>query len=449
VIALNATHDPALRSWLASANQLDTDFPIQNLPFGLFRPRGQAGAGRCCVAIGDQVLDLSLVAQGLSGLAEATAPACRAPLLNPLMACEAAALSALRAQLSAWLSEAADAATVDTLRAALSPMTDVELLLPWQVAGYTDFFASIHHATNAGRLFRPDQPLLPNYKHVPIAYNGRANSVRVSGEAVIRPNGQGRPLSPDAMPSFGPAQRLDHEVELGLVVGRGSRSGEPIAVADAWRHVFGFCLLNDWSARDIQFWEYQPLGPFLAKSFATSVSPWIVTAEALAPFRTPAAARDAGDPVALPYLSDAQDQAGGALGLTIEASLSSQAMRAAGRAPLHLSRSDAATLYWTFAQMLSHHTSNGCALDTGDLLGSGTISGADDSAMGSLMEISAGGSRPLALPGGEQRTFLQDGDEVALSGHCVKAGHRRIGFGECKAVLLPARAVPFSPSGPA
>ena len=436
---LNATHDPALRSWVPSANRVDVDFPLQNLPFGVFRPKGQAGRGRCCVAIGDQVLDLSQVALRLSGTAQAAAAACQAPLLNPLMACEAAALSALRAQLSAGLSESADAATVHALRAALLPMAEVDLLLPWQVAGYTDFFASIHHATNAGRLFRPDQPLLPNYKHVPIAYNGRANSVRVSGEPVIRPNGQGRPASPEGMPTFGPAQRLDHEVELGLVVGRGSRIGEPIPVADAWQHVFGFCLLNDWSARDIQVWEYQPLGPFLAKSFATSVSPWIVTAEALAPFRTPAAARDANDPLALPYLRDARDQASGGLALTIEASLSSQTMRAAGHAPLRLSRSDAATLYWTFAQMVCHHTSNGGALDTGDLLGSGTISGADDSALGSLLEISAGGSRPLLLPGGEQRVFLQDGDEIALSGHCEKTGHRRIGFGECRALLLPAR----------
>ncbi len=439
MIALNATHDPALRSWVTTANETETDFPIQNLPFGVFRIRGQAEAGRCCVAIGDQVVDLSRLSTQLSGLAQATAGACRAPVLNPLMALDPLAVSALRAQLSAWLSEAADPATRQSVREALLPMADVELLLPWQVSGYTDFFASIHHASNAGRLFRPDQPLLPNYKYVPIAYNGRANSIRVSGEPVTRPNGQVRPVTPDATPQFGPSQRLDHEVELGLVIGRGSHSGEPVVIGRAWDHVFGFCLLNDWSARDIQAWEYQPLGPFLAKSFATSVSPWIVTAEALAPFRTAAASRESADPAPLPYLLNPQDQANGGLGLTIEACLSSQRMRDAGSPPLRLSRSDAATLYWTFAQMVTHHSSNGCALDTGDLLGSGTISGADETALGSLLEITVGGSRPLTLPNGEERLFLQDGDEICLTGYCEKAGHRRIGFGECRATLQAHR----------
>lgn len=437
-MALNATHDPALRSWVTTANPAETDFPVQNLPFGVFRVRGQTGIGRCCVAIGDQVVDLSRLAARLTGLARETADACQAPVLNTLMACDPRAVSALRAQLSAWLSDASDPTARHAVQEALLPMAEVELLLPWRVGGYTDFFASIHHASNAGRLFRPDQPLLPNYKHVPIAYNGRANSVRVSGVPVTRPCEQSRPTMPSAPPHFGPSQRLDHEVELGLVIGRGSRSGEPVPIGQAWDHVFGFCLLNDWSARDIQAWEYQPLGPFLAKSFATSVSPWIVTAEALAPFRTAVAVRGADDPLPLPYLQHPQDQAHGGLSLSIEASLSSQRMRAAGVPPLRLSRSDAATLYWTFAQMVAHHSSNGCAFDTGDLLGSGTISGSDESALGSLLEITAGGSRPLTLPSGEERVFLQDGDEISLSGCCEKAGHRRIGFGECRATLQPA-----------
>ncbi|EWS63813.1 3-oxoacyl-[acyl-carrier-protein] reductase FabG [Hydrogenophaga sp. T4] len=258
VMALNATHDPALRSWVTTANPAETDFPVQNLPFGVFRVRGQTGIGRCCVAIGDQVVDLSRLAARLTGLARETADACQAPVLNTLMACDPRAVSALRAQLSAWLSDASDPTARHAVQEALLPMAEVELLLPWRVGGYTDFFASIHHASNAGRLFRPDQPLLPNYKHVPIAYNGRANSVRVSGVPVTRPCGQSRPTMPSAPPHFGPSQRLDHEVELGLVIGRGSRSGEPVPIGQAWDHVFGFCLLNDWSARDIQAWEYQP-----------------------------------------------------------------------------------------------------------------------------------------------------------------------------------------------
>jgi fumarylacetoacetase len=435
VTRLNATHDPALRSWISSANAAHGDFPIQNLPFGAFRRRGSADAARCGVAIGDRIVDVARIAELFTGAAQAAARACGAHVLNDLMALGPQAASALRAQLSRLLAEGAEFHLRRSLEAALLAQADAELLLPVRIAGYTDFFASIHHATNAGRLFRPDQPLLPNYKHIPIAYNGRANSIRPSGVPVLRPRGQQRPATPDAAPAFAPSTRLDHEAELGLVIGPGTQAGVP--VARAWDHIFGFCLLNDWSARDLQAWEYQPLGPFLSKSFATSVSPWIVTSEALAPFRTAAFKRPAGDPAPLPYLSDPEDQNEGGLGICIDAHLSTPRMRERGLAPHRLSRSNAATLYWTFAQMVAHHTSNGSALDTGDLLGSGTISGADDGSLGSLLEITAGGARPLLLPSGEERRFLQDGDEICLSGFCERPGRVRIGFGECRATVLP------------
>jgi fumarylacetoacetase len=438
VSALNATHDAGLRSWVESANAPGTDFPIQNLPFGVFLPvHAPHQAARCGVAIGERVVDVHRLAALFTGEAATAARACGAAALNDLMALGPKAASALRAQLSGLLAQDATS-TRGRVQEALLPMESVALQLPVRIAGYTDFFASVHHATNAGRLFRPDQPLLPNYKHVPIAYNGRANSIRPGGVPVTRPHGQQRPALPGDAPVFGPSQRLDHEVELGVLVGRATQPGLPVPVGGAWDHIFGFCLLNDWSARDIQSWEYQPLGPFLAKSFATSVSPWIVTAEALAPFRTAAAPRPAGDPPALPYLSDAGDQASGALRIHLDAHLSTLQMRRQGLPAHRLSRSDSATLYWTVAQMVAHHTSNGCALDTGDLLGSGTISGDDDSALGSLLEITANGTRTLALPSGEQRGFLLDGDEVCLSGFCEKPGYARIGFGECRATVLPA-----------
>ncbi len=433
---LNATHAPDLRSWVVSANAPDADFPIQNLPFGVFRSADH-DTPRCGVAIGDRVLEVHRISRLFTGDAAAAAQACAAPELNGLMALAAPATSALRAQLSRMLAE--DESTHrDHVAQALLPLAQVELQLPIRVSGFTDFFASIHHATNAGRLFRPDQPLLPNYKHVPIAYNGRASSVCVSGVAVARPRGQQRPAPADGAPTFAPSARLDHEVELGMVIGAPTRPGIPVSVGAAWDHIFGFCLLNDWSARDIQAWEYQPLGPFLAKSFATTISPWIVTAEALAPFRTAAAPRPAGDPVPLPYLRDAADQAGGAMAVGIDAYLSTARMREQGLPAYRLSRSDAATLYWTAGQMVAHHTSNGCALQTGDLLGTGTISGPRDDALGSLLEITAGGARPLVLPSGEERSFLHDGDEVRLSASCERPGYVRIGFGECRATVIPS-----------
>ncbi len=452
---LNATHDPALRSWVASANAADSDFPIQNLPFGVFRTDG-GEAPRCGVAIGDRILDLTRVGALFTGAAAAATRACAAPDLNALMALGPASASALRARLSQLLAAntanagskvgadgnagTANATIRRQVEDALLPMIRCELLMPCRVSGFTDFFASVHHATNAGRLFRPDQPLLPNYKYVPVAYNGRANSVRVSGDGFARPRGQIRPAAAGEAPGFLPTERLDHEVELGILVGSPSTAGQPVSVATAWQHVFGFCLLNDWSARDIQAWEYQPLGPFLGKSFATSISPWIVTAEALAPFLGAVPARPAGDPPALAHLRDERDQAAGAVSIRIEALLSTARMRESGISPQRLSRSNTDTLYWTVAQMIAHHTSNGGALDTGDLLGTGTVSGADDSALGSLLEITVGGSRPLSLASGESRRFLDDGDEICLRGHCERPGQARIGFGECRATVNPAVA---------
>ncbi|WP_413188764.1 fumarylacetoacetase [Paraburkholderia sacchari] len=433
-MALNDTHDPALRSWVESANADGHDFPIQNLPFGVFRIAGRTACG---VAIGDYVVDVSACRSVFSGIAGDAAEACADTSLNRLMALGNTAASALRARLSALLR--ADSATgQDLLSKHLYPLSQCELLAPVRVSGYTDFFASIHHATNAGRLFRPDSPLLPNYKYVPIAYNGRANSVRVSGDTIARPNGQTKAPTAEA-PVFGPAKRLDYEVEFGVYVGSSSVLGDPVQIGHAWDHIFGFSLLNDWSARDIQAWEYQPLGPFLAKTFATTVSPWIVTAEALAPFHAPAPVRPHGDPAPLPYLLDANDQARGGVAVTLDAYLKTERMAATGDTPFHLSRSSTADLYWTFGQMLTHHTSNGSALDTGDLLGSGTVSGPNPNAQGSLLEITRGGADPLRLANGETRTWLEDGDEVTLRAYCERAGFRRIGFGECSATITPAR----------
>ncbi len=423
---------------MPAANAADAEFPIQNLPFAVFRPRGSSEAARCGVGIGDHILDVGRCIEAFVGEARSAAEACRAPVLNTLMALGPRAHATLRAQLSQWLAASATQHR-DTLAAAMHAIDAVELQMPVRVGGFTDFFASVHHATNAGRLFRPDAPLLPNYKHVPIAYNGRANSVRVSGAPVQRPWGQTRPAG-QAEPGFAPSQRLDHEVELGLYVGAPTGLGAPVPVGRAWDHIFGFGLLNDWSARDLQAWEYQPLGPFLAKSFATTVSPWVVTAEALRPFHTAAAPRAPGDPHPLPYLMDTEDQARGGLRIQVDCHLRSAAMRAQGVPAQRLSRSDTATLYWSFAQMVAHHTSNGSALDTGDLLGSGTISGDGPEALGSLLEITSGGARPLRLEAtGEERTFLQDGDEVVLSGRCMREGYVAIGFGRCAGTLLPAQ----------
>jgi len=430
---LNETHDPARRSLVESANAPDCDFPIQNLPFGVFRPAA-GERPRVGVAIGDQILDVAAAGAAFEGLAADAARACDAPRLNHLMSLGPRAWSALRQALSRALSAEHGAAAI---RAYLSPSARAELLLPVAIGDFTDFWASIFHASNAGRAFRPDNPLLPNYKYVPIAYHGRASSIRVSGTPFKRPRGQ-RKAADAAAPSYQPSRGLDFELELGVYVGVPSELGESVAVREVADHLFGYCLLNDWSARDLHAWEYQPLGPFLGKNFATTVSPWVVTAEALLPFHVPAFARPPGDPAPLPYLDDADDRARGGLDVTLEAYVSTAAMRRAGVAPMRTTHTSTKWLYWTIAQMVAHHTSNGCNLATGDLIGSGTISGPDKSSWGSLLELTARGAEPLVMPTAEKRGYIEDGDEIIFRGYCDKLGYPRIGLGECRAVVLPA-----------
>jgi fumarylacetoacetase len=418
-------------SFIESANRPDTDFPLQNLPFGVFRsgPSGAIG-----VAIGDRILDLGRAADVrlLSGLPSRTVSACSATTLNPLMSLSRAHWSPLRQRIAELLRAGSEhQAAVDPL---LVPMADAVMLPPVRIGDYTDFYASIHHATNVGRLFRPDNPLLPNYKYVPIGYHGRASSIVVSGAAVHRPSGQSKDAAAEA-PVFGPSRSLDYELEVGFFAGPGNALGQPIPIAEAEQHIFGLCLLNDWSARDMQSWEYQPLGPFLAKSFATSISPWIVTMEALEPFRVPAFLRPDGDPAPLPYLNSAEDQARGGIDLTLEVHLASRRMRESGTPPLRLSRGNLRNLYWTLAQLLTHHASNGCNLQPGDLLASGTVSGPQPDERGCLLELTQRGADPIRLPTGEIRKFLEDGDEVILRGYCRREGFPRIGFGECRGTI--------------
>ncbi len=433
---MNETHDAGLRSWIESANAPGADFPVQNLPFGVFRRRGTNEAFRGGVAIGAEILDLGAAheAGAFSGEAAAAAANCSGPTLNPFMAMGPGAWSALRLALSRVLR--AGAPLEEKLRPCLVPQAQAEHSVPAQIGDYTDFFASIHHATNVGRLFRPDNPLLPNYKWVPIGYHGRGSSIGVSGQQFPRPQGQKMPPGADA-PVFGPSKRLDYELEIGIYIGTGNSLGQPVPIAEAERHVFGLALLNDWSARDIQAWEYQPLGPFLAKSFATTVSPWIVTLEALAPFRVEWT-RGAGDPQPLPYLDSPETRARGAFDVRIEAWLETARMRGAGAGPVRLSHSSMKHAYWTLGQLVAHHTVNGCNLQPGDLFGSGTLSGPTPEEAGSLLELSVGGKRAVALSGGETRAFLEDGDCVILRAWCEGAGRARIGFGECRGTVEPA-----------
>ncbi|TWI69849.1 fumarylacetoacetate hydrolase [Pseudoduganella lurida] len=438
--ALNETHDPKLASWVASANVPDTDFPIQNLPFALFRRRGTGEAWRGGVAIGDRIVDLSALGSLADAWDDAWDDAARHAValasrdsLNALMAAGPAAWSALRLALSRMLRSEAPARPE-----CLVPQADAEYAVPATIGDYTDFYTSIHHATAVGKLFRPDNPLLPNYKWVPIGYHGRSSTIGVSGQAFHRPLGQTRAAGVEGAPSFGPAQRLDFELEVGIFIGTGNASGAPIAAADAERHVFGLCLLNDWSARDLQAWEYQPLGPFLSKNFATTISPWIVTLEALAPYRA-AWQRDAADPQPLPYLDYPALRACGGFDIALEVSLQTASMQRDGMPPATLARSNFRHSYWSVAQLVAHHTVNGCALRPGDLLGSGTQSGPDEAEAGSLLELSAGGKQPVALPGGEARVFLADGDKVVLRGWTSRPGLPRIGFGEAAGTVLPAR----------
>jgi fumarylacetoacetase len=436
--ALDETHDSKVQSWVESANVAGSDFPIQNLPFGFFRRGAASGAPSLGIAIGDRILDLRGMQSERSFAAESTlaSNARAASSLNSLMALPAGPRRALRHRLHAILREGAPKSDRQAASRHLVAQTDVDMLLPAAVGDYTDFYASIFHATNVGKLFRPDNPLLPNYKYLPIGYHGRASSLVPSATEIRRPCGQTR--DGDAPPKFAPTKSLDYELEVGFFVSSGNRLGEAIPIAEAEEHIFGICLVNDWSARDIQAWEYQPLGPFLGKSFATSLSPWVVTMEALAPFRTPAIARPQGDPTPLPYLLDQNDQEHGGLDLHLEVSLLSPRMHEQGMAPVVLGRSNFYDMYWTMAQMLTHHASNGCNLRTGDLLASGTVSGPDKSACGSLLELTSRGKDPVTLPTGEQRKFLGDGDEVILRGFCERDGFRRIGLGTCSGTILPA-----------
>ena len=416
------------KSWVESAER--SDFPLQNLPLGIFsvgERRRHAG-----VAIGDYVLDLVGIAHLLD---EEWREDLGQPVLNGWLARGHEAQRALRERLTELLS---DERYRDDVEPELVGQTEVRMHLPCVVGDYTDFYVGIHHATNVGKQFRPDNPLLPNYKYVPIGYHGRASSVRVSGEPVTRPNGQRKAPDADA-PEYGPSRRLDYELELGIWIGAGNELGCPIAVGEAAEHIAGYCLLNDWSARDIQAWEYQPLGPFLAKNFLTSVSAWVVSPEALAPFRKPMPPRPSGDPQPLPYLDDASDRESGGLAIQLEVTLTTGQMRREGMAPHVLSQGSAdAAMYWSAAQIVAHHSANGCNLQPGDLIGTGTLSTESAGGLGSLLEISGGGKQPIELPSGETRSFLEDGDEITLRAWCEGKGAARIGFGECVGRVLTA-----------
>ena len=421
---LDWTFDAKLESWVSSANEPSTDFPIQNLPFGRFRLAGDASL-RVGVAIGSQVLDLAatgLVASSdirqVLQLTKAQRVSLRQALVRGLMA---GSISE-----STWAQHVHD-------------QDAVELGLPCDIRDYTDFYIGIHHATNVGRLFRPDNPLLPNYKYVPIGYHGRASTILPSGEPFHRPNGQTRSPAQDA-PMLGPTQRLDFELEMGVVIGTPNEIGQPISIGDAESHIFGLTLFNDWSARDIQAWEYQPLGPFQSKNFASTISPWVVTIEALEPFRRPLE-RPHGDPEPLPYLTSAADMAAGAFDVDLEVAISTPPMRAQGQQSEIISHSNfAQAAYWTISQLVAHHTVGGCALSAGDLFGTGTLSGKHPDQCGSLLEMSLGGKQPTILANGERRVFLEDGDTITLRGHCHREGFRTIGFGECAGTVLPAIA---------
>ena len=426
---IDETHDPARQSWVESARG-HADFPIQNLPFGIFAPAG--GDRRVGVAIGDAILDLRAMADRLP---EDVAQAVGSDSLNALFALPASTRRALRRRVSELLSREEHR---DAVAPHLHEAGSCTLHMPARIGDYTDFYVGIHHAQNIGSMLRPDNPLLPNYKWVPIGYHGRASSIRITDEPVRRPKGQIKPPEQDA-PVFAPTRRLDFELEMGLWIGQGNALGEAIGIDEAGEHIAGFCLLNDWSARDIQAWEYQPLGPFLSKNFASTLSPWVVTPEALAPFRIAQPPRPEGDPAPLPYLLDEADQRTGALDLELEVLLSTARMREQGLPPHRLSLSNTKHMYWTVAQMLAHHTSNGCNLQPGDLLGSGTISAPDPTGFGSLLETTRGGKEPVALPSGESRRFLEDGDEVTLRARARRDGAAPIGFGECRAIILPAR----------
>jgi fumarylacetoacetase len=423
-------------SWVESANKAGCGFPLQNLPCCGFETA--AGEIHIGVGIGDSILDLNQAAKNglLDSLSDEVREACEAATLNGLMACGVDANGELRRRLTELLRQEAGEASIEAMRTMLLPVEGAAFRKPVAVGNYSDFYASVHHATNVGKLFRPEQPLLPNYKWIPIGYHGRASSLVISRSPVVRPRGQTKPPTADA-PTFGASRQLDYELEVAAYIGCGNALGEPISIAEAERHLFGISLLNDWSARDVQSWEYQPLGPFLGKSFATSVSPWVVSMEALAPYRVALAKRGEDDPKPLAYLQDLEIGRAG-IDLKLEVYLATDAMRERGLAPMRVSEGNLRDLYWSFAQMVAHHTSNGCNLLPGDLIASGTVSGPDEGMQGCLLEMTRRGAAPLQLPSGESRTFLEDGDEVILRGFCEREGLPRIGLGECRGMIAPA-----------
>ncbi len=449
---INETHDPSLKSWVESANDPNTDFPIQNLPFCAFTRLPDTFEVRLGVVVGDRMLDLdSLVnernlfdrkekgwqigATIVDHGVDATVGESRR--LAGIMSHDPAERAAFRERLIEILKEDADENIKRTVRRHLISISETRFIRPAQIGDYTDFYCSIYHATNVGSMFRPDNPLLPNYKYVPIGYHGRASSIVISGTDIKRPHGQNR-SDAEAPPVFIPCKNLDYEMEVGFFVGQSNELGSSIPIADAEKHIFGLCLVNDWSARDIQAWEYQPLGPFLAKSFATTISPFVVTMEALAPFRVPAFEREDGDPQPLDYLSSEQNKKFGGIDVKLEVYIQSQKMRGRNTEPHLLSKSNMKDLYWTIGQMLTHHASNGCNLQTGDLMATGTISGKEKNERGSMLELSWRGTEPIELPNGETRRFLEDGDEIIMKGYCERDGFRRIGFGECRGRIIPA-----------
>ena len=435
-IELNQTHNPTLKSWIDSANDGVTDFPIQNLPFGIFRSSASNEAFRGGIAIGDKILDLTAAAKAgvFSTELAPVLDSLKLSELNDFMQMGPAVWSTFRAEVSALLSE--DSPHQETLTTCLVDQAKAEYQLPARIGDYTDFYSSINHATNVGKLFRPDNPLLPNYQWVPIGYHGRSSSIMIDGHSFPRPYGQLK--SPDAeTPVLAPCQRLDYELEVGIYIGPGNSSGSSIALDEAEHHVFGLCVFNDWSARDIQAWEYQPLGPFLSKSFASTVSPWIVTTEALAPFRT-AWTRPQDHPQPLPYLDSEQMRSYGGVDMALEVLIQTPAMQASNQPPERLALSNFKESYWTMSQMVAHHSVNGCNLRPGDLLGSGTQSGVSDDSLGALLEATQGGKHPVTLSNGETRTFLEDGDTITLRGWCESPDAIRIGFGKASATVLPA-----------
>ncbi|MEO8072785.1 MAG: fumarylacetoacetase [Acidobacteriota bacterium] len=435
---VNETHDQNLKSWIESANAPDTDFPIQNLPFCVFTRSCTYENVRVGIGIGDFVLDVYACYECCLFDDESFTIAVSADnycLDNSVMKKNESLQKAFRHRLIEILSEDADDETRKNVERNLIPMDEVEFQLPAHIGDYTDFYCSIFHATNVGSMFRPDNPLMPNYKYIPIGYHGRASSIVVSGTEIMRPKGQTRPNA-DAPPEYVPSKNLDYEMEVGFYVGKCNDLGETIPIENAEEHIFGLSLVNDWSARDIQAWEYQPLGPFLAKSFATTVSPFVVTMEALAPFRVPAFERDENDPQPLDYLSSEENKKSGGFDINLEVYIQTEKMRDENVEPFLLSRSNMKDLYWTIGQMLTHHASNGCNLQTGDLMATGTISGEGKDARGCLLELTWRGTEPIKLPNGEERRFLEDGDEIIMKGFCEKEGFRRIGFGECRGTIV-------------